>query len=333
MDLSILIVSYNTKVYLQRCIESIFKSQTQFTYEVVVVDNNSTDGILARFAELPWYSKVRVIQNRYNYGFSVAMNQAYHVSRGRYVMSFNPDAEVFPDTLQRAVGYMELNPQVGKIGFATVEGNSRVLPTVVFRKYNQIDLWRIFVAAGEPVVTNEPRQVDWIFGTGLVIRRAALSAGKLYPENSFLFWEEYDLSRAIKNRNFEIHVVPSISITHHASVTFKKSKDRIQWARLLSHAHEWRVRSQHFGRLNAMVNSFLLLADNLVIYTGLWLKDKVLQRNDERWNEMIDRFARVRAGFIVLFSTPKKRLEINTNAMIFFNHGQKAPCPPITPDR
>lgn len=332
MDLSILIVSYNTKVYLQRCIESIFKSQTQFTYEVIIVDNNSTDGTLARFAEFPWYSKVRMIRNRYNYGFSVAMNQAYHVSGGRYVMSFNPDAEVLPDTLQRAVDYMELNPHVGKIGFSTVNGSSLVLPTVIFPKYNSIDLWRIFTAAGDRMVSNEARRVDWIFGTGLVIRRDAISSGKLYPENSFLFWEEYDLSLAIKNRNFEIHIVPSISITHHASVTFKNSKDRIQWARLLSHAHEWRVRRQHFGRSNAIVNSFLLLLDNLLIYTGLWLKDRVLRRNNERWNEMIDRFARFRAGFIVLFSTPKKRLEINTNAMIFFNHGQKPPYPPLTRD-
>src|SRR5688572_15065171 len=100
MDLSILIVSYNTKQYLLKSIASILNSRTSFSYEIIVVDNNSSDGSVSAIRDA--YPQTHLITNKYNYGFATAMNQGYRVSNGKFLCSFNPDAELFENTLQFA---------------------------------------------------------------------------------------------------------------------------------------------------------------------------------------------------------------------------------------
>lgn len=328
MEISVLIVSYNTRKYLKACIDSIFASRTSYAYEIIVVDNNSADGSVELLRNE--YASVKLIRNRYNYGFSVAMNQAFRASNGKYVMSFNPDAEVFEETLQLAISYMESHLEVGKVGLATWYKGGITLPHSNFNRFERPHLFKLIgIGNSTPLVHMRPFKVDWIFGTGLVIRRSALPVDHIYPEDSFLFWEEYALSKQIREQGFELHVLPDVSIMHHTSVTFKVNKHRVFWARLLSHAHEWRVRSNYYGRINALINSLIFFADNVILY--FMLKAKSMLKNNPDPGllvELNDRKARARSAFIVLSATRKKLQAIDKQAARFFNDGVDPVYPP-----
>jgi GT2 family glycosyltransferase len=327
VDLSVLIVSYNTASYLKDCLNSIFRSRSQFTFEVIVVDNNSVDGT----SDLKiMYRQVRWIFNQYNYGFATAMNQAYRVSRGRYVMSFNPDAEVFEDTLHQALSYMEANPKIGKVGLATMNRGNVILPHSEFRKIETPHLIRMF-RQQKSKQANLPFSVDWIFGTGMIIRKSALPDDRLYDETSFLFWEEYGLSKYIRERGYELYILPHVRILHHISVTMKvPDENRIFWARLLSLSHQWRIRKQHYGRINALVNVLIGTADNMLLYIGLSLKSWLSAPDPVRMLERLDRKVQTKAHLRLLMSDEKGIVEINEEAVRFYNDGKMPVFPPVT---
>jgi GT2 family glycosyltransferase len=330
MDLSIFIISFNTRDYLKNCVNSIYRSRTKYKFEIVVVDNNSKDQSADMVeAEFP---AVLLIRNLYNYGFATAMNQAYRVANGKYVMSFNPDAEVFEDTIELALDYLENNPTVGKIGLATLDTDTLNLPHYRFNRIEMPHLFKIFgYKQASEIDMNSPMNVEWIFGTGLVIRRSILPLDHLYSENSFLFWEEFWLSEYIRQKGYQLHILPSVKILHHASVTFKKDPVKVFWARVLSHSHEWRVRKSYFGRGNANLNSGLFFLDNLIIYSVVKVKSFFVREDPFREIELLDRKARFLAGWKILTSSEKSIVQINLNAATFFNDGVTPPYPPVTP--
>jgi len=327
LDISILIVSYNTFEYLRDCLSSIFLSKTNYTYEVIVTDNNSKDNTKELVSVFP---NVKWIFNNYNYGFSVAMNQAYRISDGRYVLSFNPDAEMYEDTIHKAIEYLDNNPTVGKIGFTNVYREQEIIPHHTFDRYNIPHLVKFFRREViEP--KKEPFEVDWIFGTGIVIRRSLLSTEKLYDEKTFLFWEEFWLSNFVKKSGYEIHIVPDIKILHHTSVTMKvPDESRIYWIRLLSLSHEYIIRKSYFGKLNATLNILLMLLDNAVFYVGLNMKSFFTTRDPARNIEILDHKVRFMANFWILTHNEKSISKIDKSASKFFNQGVYPEYPPLT---
>lgn len=328
MTLSILIVSYNTKEYLLKCLHSIFQSKTYFTYEVIVVDNNSHDGSPDEVAR--HYPQVLLIRNAWNYGFATAMNQAYRASKGRYIMSFNPDAEVYEDTLQQSLSYLENHPKVGKVGLATVHRGKVILPHSEFRKFEAPHLTKMFWEE-KYNLPNQPFRVEWIFGTGMIVRRSILPDDRLYDETSFLFWEEYGLSKYIREKGYELHILPQVKILHHTSVTMKvPDEKRIYWARLLSLSHQWRIRRHHYGRLNALINLLIGTADNALLYLGLSVKTWLSATNPARMLERLDRKVQAMAHLRLLTSDEKAINEINDEAARFFNNGITPVYPPVT---
>jgi GT2 family glycosyltransferase len=272
-----------------------------------------------------------VIANKYNYGFATAMNQGYRASIGRFLCSFNPDAELFENTLQLSVEYMINHPEVGKIGLATVNHGKLTLPVSQFTRYNTPHFVEMMRSKKSSVSSHDkPFKVDWIFGTGLVIRRSALSVIKLYDEKSFLFWEEYGLSKQIREAGFEMHILPDVKIEHHGSVTFKTNPERIYMARLLSFAHEWRVRAAHYGWWNAMINFCTYTIDNLILTMGLKMKALLLSTDVLRNSELLDRKVRFQAALRILFSSRISIEEINKEATVYFNNGVFPEYPPVT---
>jgi GT2 family glycosyltransferase len=230
-----------------------------------------------------------------------------------------------------ALDYLEHNPTVGKIGLATLDSDTLNLPHY---RFNKIEIPHLFKILGYKESSasemNSPLKVEWIFGTGLLIRRSILPEDHLYSENSFLFWEEFWLSEYIRQKGYQLHILPSVKIFHHASVTFKKDPLKVFWARALSHSHEWRVRKSYFGRANANLNSGLFFLDNLIIYSIVKIKSFFVQQNSFRDIELQDRKARFLAGWKILTSSERKIVRININAAAFFNDGVTPPYPPVT---
>jgi len=112
VDLSIIIVNYNTKCYLKKCLESLFQQACSYAFEVIVIDNASKDGSVAMVQER--FPAVHVIANRYNYGFAVANNQGYRMCHGRYIMTLNPDATLLLGAIDEIVTFAILTATVHK---------------------------------------------------------------------------------------------------------------------------------------------------------------------------------------------------------------------------
>ena len=126
MDLSIVIVNYNVKYFLEQCLHSVKKALEGIDAEVIVVDNNSVDGSCVHIRErFPW---VNLIENQKNVGFSMANNQAIRESKGRYVLLLNPDTVVEEDTFSKCISFMDEHPEAGSLGVKMIDGRGHYLP-------------------------------------------------------------------------------------------------------------------------------------------------------------------------------------------------------------
>lgn len=114
MDVSILIVNYNTCELTVDCLRSVYASETEYTYEIMVIDNNSTDESVETIREL--FPQVKLIENTENTGFAKANNQGMEAAQGRYVLLLNSDTVIQQDTLQTMVAFMDHNPIIGASG-------------------------------------------------------------------------------------------------------------------------------------------------------------------------------------------------------------------------
>jgi GT2 family glycosyltransferase len=126
MRLSIVIVNYNVRYFLEQCLHSVEEAIDDLDVEVIVVDNNSVDGsnemVISKF---PW---VKLIANKDNVGFSRANNQAIKISKGDYILLLNPDTVIEHDTLNKCISFMHEHPDAGGLGIKMVDGKGKSLP-------------------------------------------------------------------------------------------------------------------------------------------------------------------------------------------------------------
>ncbi|MCK4749031.1 MAG: glycosyltransferase family 2 protein, partial [Bacteroidales bacterium] len=126
MDLSVVIVNYNVKYFLEQCLHAVQQAIEGLDAEVFVVDNNSVDGSVAEVRQkFPW---VKILANKENLGFSRANNQAIKESSGRYVLLLNPDTVVEEDTFSLCIEFMDSHPDAGALGVKMIDGKGEFLP-------------------------------------------------------------------------------------------------------------------------------------------------------------------------------------------------------------
>ncbi len=126
MDLSVIIVSYNVRYFLEQCLVSVRKAAEHIDCEIFVVDNNSTDGSCSMVSrEFP---EVKLIMNNENRGFSAANNQALKLAAGRYILLLNPDTLVEEDTFNKCISFMDEHPDAGATGVRMINGKGKLLP-------------------------------------------------------------------------------------------------------------------------------------------------------------------------------------------------------------
>ena len=149
MKLSIIIVNYNVKYFLDTCLQSVLKACTGIDAEVIVVDNNSTDDSVEMLKKE--YPEIRLLVNRGNAGFSRANNQAMDVARGDYLLLLNPDTVVASDCFQKCIEYMDQHEDAGGLGVKMIDGSGaflpeskRGLPTPIVAFYKIFGLSKLF---------------------------------------------------------------------------------------------------------------------------------------------------------------------------------------------
>lgn len=229
IDLSIIIVSWNVRDLLRRCVQSI-NSQTADgrppTAETIVVDNASCDGTVEMLrAEFP---NVRVIANSENAGFTRANNQALAIAQGRYLFLLNPDTELRAGTLQTLYDYAETNPRVGIIGpqlfygDGSMQSSRRRFPTLAtaFLEATLLQQWfprhRVLTRFYMLDTRDDATQpVDWINGAAMFVRRAVYEQIGGLDEQFFMYSEELDWCYRAKQAGWEIYYLPTAQVTHY----------------------------------------------------------------------------------------------------------------------
>ncbi len=221
VDLSIVIVNWNTRDLLAQCLRSIFAYPPNRNFEVVVVDNASTDGSVAMVRER--FAEVMLIKNDSNPGFAVANNQAIRQSSGRHVLLLNPDTVVGPTTLQTLVAFMDVHPEAGAAGSMLVNPDGSLQASCSPSPTLLRELWRLFhMDSVYPMAlypmhswpTQTPRRVETVQGASLIVRRQVIEQVGLLDESYFMYSEEVDWCERIRSDGWQIYWVPQSQVIH-----------------------------------------------------------------------------------------------------------------------
>jgi GT2 family glycosyltransferase len=222
--LSISIVNWNTATDLVRALESLPGGGIE-DYEIIVVDNASTDGS----AELirAHFPQVQLIQNSENVGFACAHNQALRISQGKFHLLLNPDATVHSDALRLLLEFLQSEPRAGAVGpkllnaDGTIQYSCRHFPSFGAGLFRNTFLGRLFpnnrYSRGYLMADWDhasPREVDWLSGAALCIRRETLDTVGLLDENFFMYCEDVDWCYRAQQAGWKIFYLPIAAITH-----------------------------------------------------------------------------------------------------------------------
>ena len=277
MDLSVVIVSYNSRDELDRSLASVAPAADGLSTETIVVDNASGDGsadhVRAAFAD------VRVIANEDNRGFSQACNQGLAASSGDHVLFLNPDTVCRPGSLTALVQRLRGDPGIGAIGPRLLAADGTPSRSC-FRFHT---LWRPTLhlpvlrwISGERLALHYPPEhpsirdggsVDWISGACLLARRAALEQVGGFDERYFMYFDDTDLCHRLAATGWGIVYAPDVEVIHHGAQSSKRV-----WGRMLVEMQRSRLvyLSKHHGFWGRLVLRFLILAA-AVLRSAAWL--------------------------------------------------------------
>jgi GT2 family glycosyltransferase len=285
MDLSIVIVSYNTQEMLRACLRALPAATDGLSIETFVVDNNSPDGSADMVAaEFPG---VRLIANKDNPGFARANNQALRLSAGRHVLLLNPDTEAEPGSLTTLVRYLDDHPDAGAVGpkllntDGSLQHSGRLFPTA----------WSEFVFHSGLANLNRAKfereliygrdnfdvewEVDSVTGACILARRAVMEQVGMLDEDFFMFYEEIEWCWRIRQAGWKIVYAPQARVVHHWMGSVRQ-QSRAMTARLFKSQFlyfrktgSWLDRPIIFGVM------LMGLAKNELLYLGVAVKRRL----------------------------------------------------------
>ena len=228
MKLSIVIVSYNVRTYLEQCLQSVQKALEGIEGEVFVVDNHSEDDSVAVVrTDYPW---ARLIESPENVGFARANNIAIRQSEAEYVLLLNPDTVVEEDTLRQSLAFMDSHPEAGGAGVmmhnadGTLAPESRrAIPTPWVSCLKMLGFTKRYYMSHLP--WDQPSQIEVISGAFCLLRKKALDEIGLLDETFFMYGEDIDLSYRLLKGGWQNWYLP-YSIIHFKGKSTQKSDYR-----------------------------------------------------------------------------------------------------------
>ena len=237
MKLSVIIVSYNVKYYLEQCLESLYRALKDIDAEVFVVDNHSHDGSVSYLKER--FPDTRFIASSHNLGFARANNLAIQQCKGEYVLLLNPDTVVGEDVIMTSISFMDSHPKAGGHGVQMLNDcgekaleSRRGLPSPLTAFYKMTGLCKRFPTNKRlahyymgGLSWDKPGQIEVISGAYCFLRKAALDRIGLLDEDFFMYGEDIDLSYRLLKGNYENWYLPT-RILHYKGESTQKSSFR-----------------------------------------------------------------------------------------------------------
>ena len=228
MKLSVVIVSYNVRSYLEQCLQSVQRALEGIEGEVFVVDNHSTDDSVEVVKRD--YAWVKLMENQENQGFARANNLAIRQAQGEYVLLLNPDTIVEEGTLRNVLAFMEAHPKAGGAGVmmrnedgSLAPESRRALPTPWVSCLKMIGLDKRYYMSHLP--WEKPGRIEVISGAFCLLRRKALDEVGLLDEDFFMYGEDIDLSYRLLKGGWENWYLP-YGITHYKGRSTQKTDYR-----------------------------------------------------------------------------------------------------------
>ena len=258
MDLSIIIVSWNVREKLKDNLRAIFESKN-INFEVFVVDNNSADDTVSMIKK--HYPQVKLIANQENLGFAKANNQAIKQASGEYVLLLNPDMRVFDDTLARMFSWMNAHEKAWVATCRLIDESARVVrqvrqfPTLLNQLFIALKIPHIFPGVLKKYLREDfdykkAAVVDSIRGAFFMIRREATEKIGLLDERFFLWFEEVDYCKRVKEAGGEVWYMPTAECIDLVGLSFVQVdvliKQKYFRDSMLSYFKKWRPAYEYY---------------------------------------------------------------------------------------
>lgn len=236
MDLSIIIVNYNTKKLLENTIQSVIDTVDLIKYEIIVVDNASIDGSIEMVKKQ--YPQVNLIENKDNLGFPKANNIGIKKASGRYILLLNSDTKVLKQCLDKCLEYMDMNLEVGALGCKLLLASGeldhackRGFPTPEASLYYILKLHKLFPLNkrfGQYTLNylpiDEVNEVDSLTGAFIMVRKEVINKVGLLDETYFMYGEDLDWCYRIKEAGYKVIYYPEAVTIHYKGGSSKKKR-------------------------------------------------------------------------------------------------------------
>ena len=302
MKLSVVIVNYNVKYFLEQCLLSVIKASSHIETEVLVVDNNSSDGSAEYIRQR--FPSVQVIANKDNPGFSKANNQAIRMTSGEFVLILNPDTLVAEDTFDICIDFMNKHGDAGALGVKMIDGkgnflpeSKRGLPTPEVAFYKMFGMAQLFPKSKRLgkyhlsyLSKDETNPVDILSGAFMFFRKKVLDETGYFDETFFMYGEDIDLSYRVLKAGYKNYYLADTTIIHYKGESTKKGS--LNYVRVFYQAMIIFAR-KHFAAsragffsflinlavvfralvtivLNLLSSSYLILIDALISFGGIF---------------------------------------------------------------
>jgi len=287
MDVSVIIVSYNVRCFLYQCLASLYRSRCSLSWEIIVVDNASSDGSVEMLRR--YFPSVRLVANHENVGFARAVNQAIELAGGKYLLLLNPDTIVPEEVFQHCFEFMEAHPEAGGMGVKMIDGSGRYapeskrgFPTPLVAFFKLFGLHRLFPKSAffnryylGHLPNDAVQEVDVLSGAFMWLRRKALDEVGLLDNRFFMYGEDIDLSYRLTRAGYRLYYYPHCTIVH-----FKGESTSL---------YDWKYVRQFYRAMSQFVSKHYrgrtAWAYLVLLRMGLWLRAaiEVMRKYFYRW--------------------------------------------------
>jgi GT2 family glycosyltransferase len=286
VKLTVIVVNYNVKHFLEQCLFSVRNANKSIDMEVFVVDNNSVDGsvdlVKSKFPE------VKLIENKENLGFSKANNQAMRLAQGEFVLLLNPDTVVQENTFMRILEFMDEHPDAGGLGVKMIDGKGKFLPeskrglpspSVAF--YKMLGLAKLFPKSRVFgayhlgfLDREEISSVDVLSGAFMLLRQSVLQKVGLLDETFFMYGEDVDLSYRITQAGYKNYYYPKTTIIHYKGESTKKSSVNYVFVfyKAMAIFAEKHFTKEQAGLFGMLIRMAIWLRAGVALCYRFWLK-------------------------------------------------------------
>lgn len=267
MELSVIIVNYNVKHFLEQCLLSVKAALIGIKGEVIITDNNSVDGSCQMIKEK--FPDFKLIENQKNLGFAKANNQAFKHAKGKYILILNPDTLVEESTFQKCIDFMDQHPLAGAMGVKMIDGKGKFLPeskrslptpwVAFFKIFGLSKLFprskifgKYYLGYLDP---EETHSIEILTGAFMFLRKNVVDQIGLFDEDYFMYGEDIDLSYRIINNGFQNYYYPETRIIHYKGESTRRGS--LNYINLFYKAMII-FAGKHFSRKNFRLFSFFI---------------------------------------------------------------------------